>query len=188
MTKNSPITREDVLGAFAMDFEPGAGVLERYLSQYPEYSLQLVDLSRELSREFDDDRPLSADDLATVNSGMRRLQERTATLQSLREAPAKMFTDAAKMLGLPIQAGLALRERRIDASTIPSRILEKLAQVLRASVEVLHAYLALPPHVSQLRASKSSTKPTAAERVSFERVLRDAGVDEEALSKLLNGE
>jgi len=42
MTKNSPITREDVLGAFAMDFEPGAGVLERYLSQYPEYSLQLV--------------------------------------------------------------------------------------------------------------------------------------------------
>lgn len=186
MAKHSPITREDILGAFAMDFEPGTGVLERYLSQYPEYSLQLVDLSRELSREFDDDRPLSADDLATLNEGMCRVQERTATFQSLQEAPAKMFTDAAKALELPIQAGLALRERRIDASTIPLRILEKLAQALKASVAVLHSYLALPPQVSQLRASKSSAKPTATEKVSFERVLREAGVDEEALSKLLN--
>jgi hypothetical protein len=186
MAKHSPIAQEDVLGAFAMDFEPGAGILERYLSQHPEYSLQLVDLSRELSREFDDDRPLSDDDLATVNAGMRRLQERTATLQSLQEAPAKMFTDAARALELPIQAGLALRERRIDASTIPSRILDKLAQALKASVVVLRSYLALPPQVSQLRASKSSTKPTAAEKVSFERILREAGVDEDVLSKLLN--
>lgn len=188
MAKHSPIAQEDVLGAFAMDFEPGTVILERYLSQYPEYSLQLVDLSRELSREFDDDRPLSDDDLATVNKGMPRLQERTATLQSLQEAPAKMFTDAAKALELPIQAGLALRERRVDASTIPSRTIEKLAQFLKASVAVFYSYLALPPQVSQLRASKSNTKPTAAEKVSFERVLREAGVHEEALSKLLNND
>ena len=99
-----------------------------------------------------------------------------------------MFTNAAKALDLPIQAGLALRERRIDVSTIPSRIIEKLAQALNASVMVLHSYLALPPQVSQLRANKSSTKPTAVEKVSFERILRDAGVDEETLSKLRNNE
>lgn len=186
MAKHLPIAREDVLGAFAMDFEPGAGVLERYLSQYPKYSLQLVDLSRELSREFEDDRPLSAEDLATVRAGMRRLQERSATLQSLQAAPAKTFTDAAKGLALPMQAGLALREHRIEASTIPLRILEKLAQALQTSVTVLHSYLALPPQVSQHRASKSSAKPTAAEKVSFERILREAGVDEDVLSKLLN--
>lgn len=189
MTEHSPNTRrEDVLNAFAMDFEPGTGILERYLSQYPEYSLQLVDLSRELSREFDDDRPLSAEDIAAVNAGMRRLQERPATLQALQAAPAKTFTDAAKTLGFPMQAGLALRERRIEASTIPSRVLEKLAQALQAPVAVLHSYLALPPQASQLRASKSSTKPVAAEKVSLERILREAGSDEEALSKLLNNE
>jgi hypothetical protein len=187
MTK-SPITREDVLGAFAMDFESEAGVLERYLARYPEYSLQLVDLSRELSREFDDDTPLTADDLAVVNAGMRRLQECTATLQSLRKAPANIFTDAAKALALPMQVGLAFRERRIAAATMPVPILKKLAQALKTSVTVLHSYLALPPQVSQLRASKSSTKPVAAEKVSFERVLREAGVDEEALSKLLNSD
>lgn len=187
MTK-SPITREDVLGAFAMDFEPRVGVLERFLALYPEYSLQLVDLCSELSREFDDDRPLTADDMATVNAGMHRLQGGAATLQSLREAPAKIFTDAVKALALPMQVGLAFRERRIAASTTPVRILEQLAEALQASVTVLHSYLALPPQVSQLRASKSSTKPMAAEKVSFERVLREAGVDEEALSKLLNSD
>ena len=188
MTEHSSSTREDVLNAFAMDFEPGTGILERYLSQYPEYSLQLVDLSRELSREFDDDEPLSADDLAAVSAGMRRLQKRPATLQALQEAPAKTFTNAAKALGWPIQAGLALRERRIEASTIPARVHEKLARALQASAAVLNSFLALPPQTSQLRASKSSTKPVAAEKVSLERTLRDAGVDEEVLSKLLNNE
>lgn len=186
--KHSPITREDVLGSFAMDFEPGTGVLMKYLSEYPEYSIQLVDLSRELSREIDDDRPLSADDRAAVGVGMIRIHEHSVTLQSLKEVPAKIFVDVAKTLELPMQAGLALRERRIVASTIPPRIIVKLAQVLEVSVAVLQSFLALPPQVSQLRASKSSIKPTAAEKVSFERVLREAGVDEETLSKLLNNE
>lgn len=188
MTKHSSNTREDVLNAFAMDFEPGAGILERYLLQYPQYSLQLVDLSRELSREFDDDTSLSPEDLADVSAGMRRLQERPATLQALQEAPAKTFTNAAKAMGWPIQAGLALRERRIEASTIPTRVQEKLAQVLQASIAVINSFLALPPQTSQLRVSKSSTKPVAAEKVSLERTLREAGVDEEALSKLLSNE
>jgi len=188
MTERSSNTREDVLNAFAMDFEPGSGILERYLSQYPEYALQLVDLSRELSREFDDDTPLSVEDLAAVSAGMRRLQERLTTLQALQQAPAKTFTNAAKALGWPMQAGLALRECRIEASTIPARVQEKLAQVLQASVAVLNAFLALPPQTSPLRASKSSIKPGAAEKISLERTLREAGVDEVALSKLLSDE
>lgn len=189
MAGHSPISREDVLGAFAMDFEPGqTGLLERYLSLYPEYSLQLVDLSRELSRELEEELPLSTDERATVARGMNRLQARMATLQSLRDAPAKMFIDAAKASALPIQAGLALRERRVEPSTVPARILEALAHALQASVAVLSSYLALPPQVSQLRANKSNDKPTAAEKVSFERILREAGVDEATLSTLLNSE
>lgn len=187
MTESSPTTREDVLSAFAMDFEPGkTGVLARYLSQYPEYSLQLADLSRELSREVEEEKPLNADELASVSRGINRLQRRTATVQSLQNAPVKIFTEAAKVSALPMQAGLALRERRIDVSTIPSRILETLAQALQASVAVLSSYLALSPQVSQLRANKSNVKPTTAEKVSFEKVLREAGLDEAALSKLLN--
>jgi len=188
MTKHLTYSQDDVLNAFAMDFEPGERVLQRYISQYPQYSLKLVDLARELAREFDEDSPLDADDLAAVNAGMRKLQRASISLQTLQTAPAKKFTDAAKKLGLPIQVGLALRECRIDASTVPSRVIKKLSQALEAPIEVILAHLALPPNTSQLRASKSSTKPAAAEKVSIERILKDAGYSEDALSQFLNNE
>lgn len=188
MTEHSIHTREDVLNEFAMDFEPRAGILQRYLSRYPEYSPQLVDLARELSREFDDDAPLSADDLAAVDAGLRRLQNASISLQFLQSAPAKTFTNAVKKLGLPVQVALALRECRIDSSTVPPRALAKLAKALDAPVDVLLAHMALPPQTSQNRASKSSTKPVAAEKASLERILIEAGYDEAALSKFLNDE
>lgn len=57
MPRNPQISADDVLRAFAMDFEPGARVLQQYLAQYPEHSMALIDLSMELLREFDDDAP-----------------------------------------------------------------------------------------------------------------------------------
>ena len=44
-------SRESVLDAFAVESEPGRSTLERYLRLYPEYAGELIDLSRELSRE-----------------------------------------------------------------------------------------------------------------------------------------
>jgi hypothetical protein len=179
--------RDDVLAAFAMDFETGkTGVLKKYLSQYPEYSMQLVDLSSELTREIDDSGILSTDELATVARAMERLTKQAATCPNLQDVSAKVFVEAAKVVGLPMQAAIALRERRVDTTTIPTSILISLAHALQAPVDVLKSYLTLPQKVSQLRASKSTVKPTTGDKVSFEKVLRDAGVDEPTLSKLLN--
>ena len=75
MAKQPQITADDVLRAFAMDFEPGDGVLQRYLAQYPEHSSALIDLSMELTREFDDDVPPGAAEFDLVAAGMARLRE-----------------------------------------------------------------------------------------------------------------
>jgi hypothetical protein len=62
-------SREAVLDAFAVESEPGRSTLERYLRLYPEYAAELVDLSRELSREAGDDaEPLSAADEALIDA------------------------------------------------------------------------------------------------------------------------
>lgn len=171
-----------------MDFEPGAGVLQRYLAQYPEHAVALIDLSMELLREFDDDVPIGAEEFDLVAIGMQRLLENTSALQSLQAAPAKVFADAIKALSLPMQVGIAFRERRIDVATLPQRVLARLAEALQTSTETLLSYLALPPEVSQARARKSAVKPEAPKKVSFETVLRDAGVDEQSISKLLREE
>ena len=185
MGKQPQITVDDVLRAFAMDFERGTDVLQRYLAQYPEHSMALIDLSMELTREFDDDGPPGAAEFDLVAAGMARLRENTTTLQSLQAAPAKVFADAIKVLSLPMQVGLAFRERRIDVPTLPQRVLAKMAEALQTSTETLHSYLALPPEASLARARKSSVKPAVPEKVSFERVLQDAGIDEQSISKLL---
>jgi len=185
MAKQPQITADDVLRAFAMDFEPGTSVLQRYLTQHPEHSLALIDLSMELTREFDDDAPPGAAEFDFASAGMARLRENTATLQSLQAAPAKAFADAIKVLSLPMQVGLAFRERRIEVATLPRRVLAKMAEALQTSTETLLSYLALPPEAPQARARKSTVKPASPEKVSFERVLQDAGVDEQSISNLL---
>lgn len=188
MARHPKISADDILRAFAMDFEPGAGVLQRYLSEYPEHSVALIDLSMELTREFDDNVPPGASEFDLVAAGMARLRENTATLQSLEAAPAKVFTEAISALALPMQVGLAFRERRIEVATLPHRIAAKMAEALKTSTETLLSYLALPAVVPMARARKSAVKPVAPEKVSFERVLQDAGVDEQSISNLLREE
>lgn len=188
MARYPQISADDILRAFAMDFEPGAGVLQRYLAQYPEHSVALIALSMELTREFDDDVPPGAAEFDLVAAGMARLRENTITLQSLQAAPAKVFADAIKGLSLPMQVGLAFRERRIDVATLPQRVLAKMAEALLTSTDTLLSYLALPPEAPLARARKSAVKPAAPEKVSFERVLQDAGVDERLILDLLREE
>ena len=188
MTQHPQFSAGDVLRAFAMDFQPGTGVLQRYLAEYPEHSVALIDLSLELTREFIDNVPPSATEFDLVAAGMARLRENAATLQSLEAAPAKVFTEAINALALPMQVGLAFRERRIEVATLPHRIAAKMAEALKTSTETLLSYLALPAVAPMARARKSAVKPVAPEKVSFERVLRDAGVDEQSISNLLREE
>jgi len=68
---------------------------------------------------------------------------------------------------------------------LPRRVLAKMAEALQTSTETLLSYLALPPEAPLARARKSVVKPAAPEKVSFERVLQDAGVDEQIISNLL---
>lgn len=188
MTQHPQRSVDDVLRAFAVDFQPGIGVLQRYLAEYPEHSLALIDLSMELTREFDDNVPPSASEFDLVAAGMARLRENAATLQSLEAAPAKVFTEAIKALALPMQVGLAFRERRIKVATLPHCIAAKMAKALKTLPETLLSYLALPAVAPMARARKSAIKPVAPEKVSFEKVLQDAGVDEKSISNLLREE
>lgn len=185
MVKHPEISVSDVLRAFAMDFEPGAGILQRYLSKYPEHAAELVDLARELFREVDDEIP-SVADLALVSSRMAKLRVNSATVESLQTAPVTQFIDAAAAQSLPMYVGIALRERRILVASVPRRLLASLAAQLHASVETLVSFLDLAPQASQARARKSSVKPIATEKVSFEQVLREAGMHDQLISDILS--
>ena len=179
-------SREAVLDAFAVESEPGRSTLERYLRQYPEYAGELIDLSRELSREaYEDAAPLSAADRALIDAAWS--QHAKAMPPAAADPFAALTVDdwraVAQRLDVPRQVVTALRERRVSLVSIPRRFLAMLAEAMRSSVAQLESSWGQAQLVA--RSYKADVKPVAGEQVTLERVLIDAGVPAEKRARLL---
>jgi hypothetical protein len=183
-----PPSRDDVLNAFAVEPDTGGATLERYLRQYPQYAIELVDLSRELARPVTDDQgPLSAEDEAFLETAWKR------HLSTAPGAVADPFSrlsisDArriAEILNIPRQVLAALREHRVIVASIPRGFLDRLAALIGSTAELLGAALALPS-ASLVRSHKSDEKPQMATQVTFEQLLIDAGVPADKRTSLMS--
>lgn len=180
-------SRESVLDAFAVESEAGRSTLERYLRLYPEYAVELIDLSRELSREsYEDDAPLSAADQALVDAAWS--QHAKAVPAAAADPFAALTVDdwrtIAQVLDVPRQVVTALRERRVSLGSIPRRFLAMLAEAMRSSIAELESSWE-PAPLLVARSYKADNKPTVGEQVTFEQVLIDAGVPAEKRASLL---
>lgn len=184
MNRQQPMSRAEVLRAFAVEESPGRDTLVRYLAAYPQYAHDLVDLSRELSRtRLDED--LSAEDERSVDVAVARFRAGGGLKVTQMALKPQAFATAATNLHVPLQAMIAFRERRVDLASVPTRFLERLAVVLETTLEQLSAYLSQAPMASAARQSKSSVKPGAAIKVPFEKLLLDAGVPAEKVQALM---
>lgn len=179
-------SRESVLDAFAVESEPGRSTLERYLRLYPEYARELVDLSRELSREVGNDTaPLSAVDQGLVDGAW------TQHAAAMPAAPVDPFSSltvddwraVAQRLDVPRQVVTALRERRVSRVSIPRQFFGKLAEAVSSTVAQLELFWG--PAQLAARSYKADAKPTVGEQVTLEQVLIDAGVPDEKRARLL---
>lgn len=180
-------SREAVLDAFAVESEPGRPALERYLRLYPEYAGELIDLSRELSREAcDDGAPLSGADQVLIDAAWSR--HAAASLAAAADPFAALTVDdwraVARGLDVPRQVVTALRERRVLLPSIPRRFLQRFAEAARSSIAQLEASWG-PGQLAAARSYKADAKPAAGEQVTFEQVLIDAGVPADKRAWLL---
>lgn len=184
MSQPQPISRDEVLYAFAVEDDTGRDTLMRYLATYPQYAHDLLDLSRELARIVPDE-PFSEADEQRVDAAVARFRAGAAKSAPVTLAP-QAFNAAADRLQLPLLAMVAFRERRVDLASVPERFLERLSRALETTLDELRAFLAQPPMASAARQSKSRIKPVAAIKVPFDKVLRDAGVDSERIHTLVD--
>jgi hypothetical protein len=179
-----------VLGSFSVEARPDRQTLERYLLAYPEYAEDLVDLSRELSRELcEDEAPLSVEDRALIEAAWRGHAAAPAS-KVVADPFASLSTadlrEVARRLDVPRQIVTAFRERRVVLSSVPRRFLARLADAVNSSVDKLEMlWSELVPTPSLARSYKANAKPTAVEPVSFERLLIEAGVPEDKRAELM---
>lgn len=182
----SPPPLEDVLEWFALDAASG-DVLARYLRDFPQYAGPIVDLSYELGRELPDEMSATAETEAAIAKDWQRYvaaAPSSSAQNPFANRPTAEMKACAATLGVPRQVLIAFREGRVMLDTVPRPFLRRMAAALATTIDGLIRDLAAPP-VVPVRQFKAQSKPSRAEPVSFERVLVDAKVDEQARAELL---
>lgn len=180
-------SREMVLDAFAVESAPDRSTLERYLRLYPEYAAELVDLSRELSREaYDDTKAASAADQVLLDAawGQHAAARPTAPAEAAVALMADDWRAVAQRLDVPRQVVTALRERRVLLVSIPRHFFRRFAEAIGSTIAQLEASWG-SAHLSAARSYKADGKPEVGEQVTFEQVLIDAGVPAEKRDRWL---
>ena len=176
---------EDVLEAFILDAEE-QGALAQYLSDYPQFGAELLDLAHQMARvEPDELPPLGQPCQEAVRKGWETL---SATWPA---AERNLFADlvpadygrVASELKVPRQVLAGIRDGRVLLPTIPAGFMRRLAQLLRGSVEDLALSIRGTPALA--RSYKSEQRPEAGAAISFEQALIEARVSEDERKRLL---
>ena len=181
-------SREDVLDAFAVEPSHGREILEHYLREYPHFSNELVDLSRELSRVPDGaERSMSLQEQTMIEAAWQQhmLIETKSVKDPLADLSVAQLREIAVQLDMPRQVVTAFREHRVVATSVPRRFLTRMAAALNCTIDLLVSTLTLPSGPALARSYKSNGKPSAETAATFERLLIDAGVSEEKRTALL---
>lgn len=186
---NNP-SLEEVLDSFAVEPQHDRATLERYLREFPEHAAELIDLSRELSRQIaEDERELSPMAKALIDTAwqVHSVAPQGAVVDPLADLSPDELRSLAQTLDVPRQVVTAFRERRVLLGSVPRRFLERFAAAVQSSFEDFVSVLTLRSAPRVQRSFKADTKPVQAEAVTFERLLRDAGVPEAKRQELMSG-
>jgi hypothetical protein len=172
---------EEVLFAFAVEPVHDRATLERYLELYPRFAEDLVDLSHELRIGG---RGLSeaVEDEATVRRALQQLVGASARATAANPFDAfrgEAFADLADTLRVPRSLLMAFRDRLVIASTVPAAFAARVARGARTTVADLMKHLELPSVLGPQTSYKADGKPSAAEKVAFDALLKSNGVTDE---------
>lgn len=169
------LDEEEVLLAFSVEPTHDRATLEHYLSQYPEHAQAIVDCSIELmmntSRASEDVQVSSGQ---VVEQAWRQFQAAMGLAQSrvianpFAQLTPTAFKSMAKRLDISNLFLIRVRERAIDAATIPGRLVQRLAAELGATTDAVSAYLSSPPAMVSSQSFRSNVKPAVAAQISFE--------------------
>lgn len=188
MTDQRVTQLEDVLDAFAMEETHTKVTLDRYLTAYPQFAGNLVDLSRELLQaDLPINGELSPADVAKIDAAWAMhvaAQPRLAVDPFTVLSPTRS-REIALELGIPRQVLTSFRERRIQAASVPGAFLRRLAGALVTSVDDLLTWMTTPPTEALARSYRADSQPTTALQLPFERVLIDAGLSAGDRTRLL---
>lgn len=207
-------SESDVLYQFALSYEhPDARTLDEFIRRHPEHADALTTLAIELALEqLEPEGPMTtepaahaAESAAMVERAMSRFQNRLFEVRSAaKEAAAHTASARAPVprdvfasrtpeqlqiiivgLGATPLFVMRLRDRGIDADTIPAGFIRRLSEALGESEDIVRAHLAAPAQIHSQTRFKSDVMPAAGRKITFEEAVRSSGLTTEQQARLL---
>ena len=180
---------QDVLEQFAMEASTGRQILERYIQSYPDYAVDLVDLSREMDRlppYPSGDLTLEEEEL--IEAAWRRHQASAPrpAANPLSALTIPQMRSAAATLGVPRQVLTAFRERMVISASVPDRFMTRFAEAIGRHAGAVRDWLEHGEMQEAARSFKAADKPDEASQVTLDRLLADAEVSSERRAELLS--
>lgn len=174
---------EEALLAFSVEPVHDRATLERYLELYPQFAEDLVDMSHEFRMEGRGTSE-AVEDEATVQRALQALLGTSARAPGFAANPfdafrGQKFAELADTLRVPRSLLIALRDRLVIASTVPSAFAARVASAARTTVPDLMKHLELPPLLAPAANYKAEGKPSAAEKMAFDALLKSSGVTDD---------
>ncbi len=190
---------DDVLTELALAQDiPDAALLDEYTRRFPHYAEALTSYAIDLAVEAAIERSSSAAPTpATSALAMRamsrfqnrKFEARTRTPAAVTAPPsvanpiASCSTSELRELVLRMQINnvfmLKLRDRRIEAGTIPGWFCGTLAHELSVPVDVLRAHFSAPARIPDETRFKADRKPEVATKETFEEAIETSGLTPE---------
>jgi hypothetical protein len=194
-TENSRLDEEGVLHAFSVEPRHDRTTLEHYLNQYPEHALALVDCSIELMMDASnsgEEVQVSSDQVVDqawrqFQAAMGSAQGAAATANPFAQLQPTAFKSMAKRLDVSNLFLIRVRERAIDAATVPRRFVQQLAAELGVTADAVSAYLHSPPNVASSLSFRSNVRPEVATQIPFNQAVETSqltSAQKEALQAL----
>lgn len=177
----------DVLSAFAVEPTHDRSTLERYLREFPQYAVEIANLSHEISRPLAKDRELTPNERTIIDESWRRYSSSPSTVLAniFSSLSVPQLRALAETVGVKRQIITAFREQRVIPASIPNYFLSRLAAAMNATVEEIKSALTIPLSANYARCNKSEEKPVAATPVTFEQLLIEAEVPVERRAELM---
>lgn len=175
--QSSDRSEEEVLLAFSIEPTHDRKTLEQYLTDYPEHAKALIACSIELMV----DATRSVETVTTSENAVELAWQRfQSAVSQPEEAPVlnpfatlnpTAFKSLARQLGINNLLLIRLRDRAIDATTIPRRFVQRLATELDATTDAVTAYLRSPPAMVSGHSFRSTVKPAVTQQISFKKAV-----------------
>jgi hypothetical protein len=185
---------------------PDAELLDEVVRSFPEHAQELTEFAIDLALDsigepVDPEYATSEETSVAVSRAISRfhnrlyLERRSSEPSSPATSPpanpfASMKREDLRAFAKGIDANLPfvmkLRDRQIDAGTIPRGFTQRVSKHLDLPVELLVAHFQAAPEIRASARFKSDEKPEASLKQSFEEAVRNSGLALEQQEFLLS--